>query len=70
MSVTGQFSEFNEGIEKLENYLETFDQYVKANAVKETDKVPLSLTVLGSKTYSTLIKLLLPDKVAEKSMRT
>lgn len=67
MSVTGKFTEFNEDIEELENYLERFDLYVKANSVKADDKVPLFLTVIGPKIYSVLKNLLLPDKVAEQT---
>lgn len=67
MSVTGKFSEFNEDVEELENYLERFDLYVKANAVKDGDKVPLFLTVIGPKIYSVLKNLVLPNKVAEQT---
>lgn len=67
MSVTGKFTEFNEDVEDLNNYLERFELYIKANAVKSTDKVPLFLTVIGPKNYSVLKNLLLPKKLADET---
>lgn len=67
MSVTGKFSEFNEDVEDLNNYLERFELYIKANSVKDADKVPLFLTVIGPKNYAILKNLLLPKKLAEET---
>lgn len=68
MSVTGKFTEYNEDVEDFESYMERIDLYFKANAVKAETKVPMFLTVIGSKTYGILRNLLSPDKPSEKTM--
>lgn len=46
--------------------MERLELYFIANSVKDDTKVPMLLTVVGSKTYSTLRNLISPEKPSGK----
>ena len=66
-AVFGQMERFNSDNERIQPYLERVELYIVANEVGEDRRVPLFLSVIGSKTYALLRDLLSPVKPSEKT---
>ena len=62
MATVGKLGEFVPECESLTAYVERVELYFEANKIEEERKVPVFLSVLGSKTYSVLRDLLAPSK--------
>ena len=62
----GHMDVFNPENETITAYLERFDLFIQANGVAEGKKVPVFLSVLGSKTYTLLRNLLSPALPKDK----
>lgn len=63
-----RLDEFNTDNETIEAYLERVELYFQAAGTKDEVKVPLFLTVIGSKNYNLLRDLLAPAKPREKEL--
>ena len=68
-SIIGSLSEFHQGSEKIEEYLERVQLYFEANGIKEEKQVAVLLTVIGSATYALLSSLLAPAKPRDKTFQ-
>ena len=66
MATVGKLGEFVVECESLTAYVERAELYFAANKIEERRKVPVFLSVLGSKTYSVLRDLLAPAKPKDK----
>ena len=66
MSLIGQLKEFDRAKESFEAYIERLESFMKANGVKEENKVAVLLTVIGPETYGLLRNLLTPEKPDSK----
>ena len=66
-AVFGQMERFNSDNEGIQPYLERVELYFVANEVGEDRRVPVFLSVIGSKTYALLRDLLSPVKPSEKT---
>ena len=62
MATVGKLGEFVPECESLTAYVERVELYFEAKKIEEERKVPVFLSVLGSKTYSVLRDLLAPSK--------
>ena len=67
MTTIGKIDVFDETQESLETYVERVQHFFAANDVDDEHKVPTLLSLIGSKTYSLLKDLLLPEKPADKN---
>ena len=67
MTTIGKIDVFDETLESWETYVERVQHFFAANDVDEDHKVPTLLSLIGSKTYSLLKDLLLPEKSADKT---
>ena len=67
LRVFGSLEEFDPTTDDISTYLERLQLYFAANKVEDDCKVPVLLTVIGAKAYSTLHSLLAPDSPADKS---
>ena len=65
--VYGSVQEYNQENELFSAYLERVDLFFSANDVGDDKKVPIFLTVVGSKTYSLLRSLVAPSLPQEKT---
>ena len=65
--VLGNLEEFNANSGNISSYLERLQLYFEANKVEEDRRVPVLLTVIGSKAYDTLRSLLAPTLPGEKT---
>lgn len=63
--IIGHMDPFDESGEQWATYIERFEHYVLANEIRDTKKVPVLLSVLGSKTYGLLRSLIAPEKPGE-----
>ncbi len=66
MTTIGKIDVFDETQESWETYVERVQHFFAANDVDDEHKVPTLLSLIGSKTYSLLKDLLLPEKPADK----
>ena len=67
MTTIGKIDVFDETQESWETYVERVQHFFAANDVDDEHKVPTLLSLIGSKTYSLLKDLLLPEKPADKN---
>lgn len=67
MALIGSISEYKEGKEDFESYLERLEQWMAANTVADEKKVSVFLSIIGADAYKLLKSLLLPDKPSTKS---
>ena len=67
LRVFGSVGEFDPTTDDISTYLERMQLYFAVNKVEDDRKVPVLLTVIGAKAYSTLRSLLAPDSPADKS---
>eukprot|EP00731_Ephydatia_muelleri_P015883 Em0009g307a len=67
MATLGKLGEFSSECESLVAYIERVEVYFLANNIGNERKVPVLLSVLGSKTYAVLRDLLAPTKPKDKS---
>ena len=67
MMTIGKIGVFDETQETWERYVERVQQFFAANDVNDDHKVPTLLSLIGSKTYSLLNDLILPEKPADKN---
>ena len=58
--------EFHLEEETIESYLECIELFFAANEIADGKKVPVFLSVIGSKTYAILWSLVAPAKPSEK----
>jgi len=65
----GNLSEYKEGQEDFESYLERLDMWMFANNVEEEKKVSVFLTAIGAEAYRLLKNLLSPDKPSAKTYK-
>lgn len=65
----GDISEFKEGQEDFESYLERLDMWMTTNSVEDDKKVSVFLSVIGADTYRLLKNLISPDKPSTKTYR-
>lgn len=63
--IIGHMDPFDESGEQWATYIERFEHYVLANEIRDAKKVPVLLSVLGSKTYGLLRSLVAPEKPGE-----
>ena len=68
MTTIGKIDVFDETQESWETYVERVQHFFAANDVDDEHKVPTLLSLIGSKTYSLLKDLLLPEKPADKNI--
>ena len=61
MPTIGKISEFVEGKENFENYVERLEQYFAANEIGDGKKVAVLLSVIGPNTYAVVRNLSQPD---------
>ena len=67
-SVVGKIQAFNPQTERFSTYVERLKLYFDANSVVEAKKVPVFLTVIGSRNYSLLSDHYAPDKPKDQSL--
>ncbi|CAB4015953.1 Hypothetical predicted protein [Paramuricea clavata] len=67
MTTIGKIDVFDETQESWETYVERIQHFFAANDVDDNHQVPTLLSLIGSKTYSLLKDLLLPEKPADKN---
>ena len=67
MTTIRKIDVFDETQESWETYVERVQHFFAANDVDDNHKVPTLLSLIGSKTYSLLKDLLLPEKPADKN---
>ncbi|CAB4015412.1 Hypothetical predicted protein [Paramuricea clavata] len=67
MTTIGKIDVFDETQESWETYVERVQHFFAANDVDDNHQVPTLLSLIGSKTYSLLKDLLLPEKPADKN---
>ena len=67
MTTIGNIDVFDETQESWETYVELVKHFFAANDVDDNHQVPTLLSLIGSKTYSLLKDLLLPEKPADKN---
>ena len=67
MANIGKIEEFQTG-DDWEVYKECLQQYLKANGIKDADRVAVFLTVIGNTLYKLLRNLTSPDKPADNHM--
>ena len=65
--VYGSVQEYNQENELFSAYLERMNLFFSANDVEDDKKVPIFLTVVGSKTFSLLRSLVAPSLPQEKT---
>lgn len=63
----GKLDEFDPANETVTAYIERAELFLVANSVADKKKVAVFLSVLGSKTYSRLRNLMMPDNPKDKS---
>ncbi|CAB4010092.1 Retrovirus-related Pol poly from transposon [Paramuricea clavata] len=68
MATIGKIYVFDEIQESWERYVERVQHFFAANDVDDNHQVPTLLSLIGSKTYSLLKDLLLPEKPADKNL--
>ena len=68
MATIGNIQEFQQESESITAYLERVELYLTANGIEDERKVPVLLSVIGSKTYGLLRSLAAPDKPQEKTL--
>ena len=66
MTSYGRIREFHPEEETIESYLERIELFFAANEIADGKKVPVFLSVIGSKTYAILRSLVAPAKPSEK----
>lgn len=66
-TVFGSVQEYNQENELFSAYLERVNLFFAANSVADDKRVPIFLTVVGSKTYSLLRNLVTPSLPQDKS---
>lgn len=67
MATIRHIDAFDEAIEQWTTYIERFDHFTKANDIDEEKRVPMLLSVMGTKTYGLLRTLVAPAKPGEKT---
>lgn len=67
MARIGSISEYKEGKEDFESYLERLEQWMVANEVEDEKKVSVFLSLIGADAYKLLKSLLQPEKPSTKS---
>lgn len=67
MATIGHIDAFDEAIEQWTTYIERFDHFTKANDIDEEKRVPVLLSVMGTKMYGLLRTLVAPAKPGEKT---
>ena len=67
MANIGKIEEFQTG-DDWEVYKECLQQYLKANGIKDAERVAVFLTVIGNPLYKLLRNLTSPDKPADNHM--
>ncbi|CAB4033713.1 Uncharacterized protein K02A2.6, partial [Paramuricea clavata] len=67
MTTIGKIDVFDETQESWETYVERVQHFFAASDVDDNYQVPTLLSLIGSKTYSLLKDLLLPEKPADKN---
>ena len=67
-SLVGKFNEFKPENERFSTYTEWLKLYFEANSVAEGKKVPVFLTVIGSKNYALLSDHFAPTKPSTKTL--
>ena len=67
-STYGVLQEFQPGSEPIAAYIERVQNYFAANDIASDKRVPVLLSVIGSKTYALLRSLTAPDMPSTKSL--
>ncbi|KAH7949570.1 hypothetical protein HPB49_012319 [Dermacentor silvarum] len=65
MSRLGKIAEFDPKLQNFESYLERFELFVQANDIKEEEKLPVFLTVIGAEAYEVLKNIVVPASPSE-----
>ena len=60
-TVYGQLSEFQPELESVKAYIERVKIFFLANEIEENKQLAVFLSTVGSKTYSLLRNLMMPD---------
>ena len=68
MFTLGHIEQFNQNSESITTYLGRVDIFFDANKIEEDRKVPLLLSLIGGKVYSTLLDIVDPDKPSDKTL--
>ena len=67
-STYGKMEEFNPEVESFATYGERIFLFFEANGIEEAKRVPIFLSIIGTKNYALLRNLLLPDKPRDKDL--
>ena len=67
-STYGKMEEFNPELESFATYGERIFLFFEANGIEEAKRVPIFLSIIGTKSYALLRDLLLPDKPRDKDL--
>ena len=67
-TVYGQLSEFQPELESVKAYIERVKIFFLANEIEENKQLAVFLSTVGSKTYSLLRNLMMPDLPQDKSL--
>ena len=68
MATTGKIQDYNPELERFSTYVERLRLYFEANNIPENRRVPVFLTVIGTKNYSLLSDFYSPDKPKDKDL--
>ena len=64
----GKLSEFRQGVDTVDDYVDSFELYTVANDITDDKKRAVFLTSVGATTYALLTNLLRPAKPQSKSL--
>ncbi|KAG8176571.1 hypothetical protein JTE90_028918 [Oedothorax gibbosus] len=67
MSSTGKISEFHPESDDAATYVMRLKHFMVANKIEDDKKLPVLITVLGSKVINTLVDLVIPDELDSKT---
>ena len=70
ISTFGRIEQFDPELESFATYEERIRLFFEANDIAEEKKVPIFLSIIGTRSYSLLRDLLLPDKPRDKDLKT
>ena len=69
ISTFGRIEQFDPELESFATYEERIRLFFEANDIAEEKKVPIFLSIIGTRSYSLLRDLLLPDKPRDKDLK-
>ena len=70
ISTFGRIEQFDPELESFATYEERIRLFFEANDIAEEKKVPIFLSIIGTRSYSLLRDLLLPDSRTNRETKT